>query len=121
MNLLGVGEADLHHLESLWDGPLGAAYAEFRDRAGAEVALAAALVETGVGLHELGRDVPSPGDLLIGDLCLARASRLLANHAARETQIAFAAAIEHAAASAAAGDGPGSIRALLLASLKDGR
>lgn len=121
MNGLDVAEADLRHLESLWTGPLGEAFAAYRDRAANQVALAAALVETGIGLHGLGRHVPSPGKLLIGDLCLARASRLLAHHASRDTQIAFAAAIEQAAATSAGGEGPGPIRTLLLAALKDGR
>lgn len=116
-----VREADLRHLESLWDGALGAAFAAFRAMAGPEVALAAALVETGIGLHGLGHHVPSPGELLIGDLCLARASRLLAHHAPRHTQIAFAGAIERAAATSAGGEGAGSIRDLLTAALEGGR
>lgn len=120
MNGIEIRDADLRHLESLWEGPLGDAFLDFRSMAPAEVALAAALVETGITLHGLGRHVPSPADLLVGDLCLARASRLLANHASSVTQIAFSNAIEQAAAASAGGRGPGSIRALLVAALKEG-
>ncbi|MDQ2923025.1 MAG: hypothetical protein M3Q90_01885, partial [Candidatus Dormibacteraeota bacterium] len=41
--------------------------------------------------------------LLIGDLCLARSARLLADTAPQSVQIAFARAIEYLSAAAAAG------------------
>jgi hypothetical protein len=120
MSTAGLRKADLRHLESLWSGPLGEAFAAFRALAEPSVALAAALVETGIGLHGLGRGVPSPGDLLVGDLCLARASRLLADHAPSRVQIAFSDAIERVAAAAAGGDAPAPVRGLLVAALEAG-
>jgi hypothetical protein len=104
---------DLRHLEIHWEGSLGEAYRAHRHRWPPKLALAAALVETGVGLHGLGRTVPSPVDLLLGDLCLARASRLLANEAGRVVQIAFARAIELAASAPTSGADLPMIRELL--------
>jgi hypothetical protein len=111
-------DADLAHLGSLWEGPLGHAYAAYRSLGSPKVALAAALVETGIDLHGLGRHVASPGDLLMGDLCFARASRLLAEEASRQVQVGVAKAIEHAAAGAAAGDGSHQVRRMLAAVLE---
>jgi hypothetical protein len=69
------------------------------------LALAAALIEVGVRLQGLGGDAAPPTTLLMGDLCLARGSRLLADHAPLEMQVAFARAIE-AMSSAAASELP---------------
>jgi hypothetical protein len=104
---------DLRHLESHWQGTLGEAYREHRRRWPPKLALAAALVETGITLHGLGRSVPSPLDLLLGDLCLARASRLLAHEAGRAVQIGFARAIEQAASAPAEGMAVPALRELL--------
>jgi hypothetical protein len=95
---------DLEHLEDLWQGQLSQRYNHYQEiTADGSLALAAALVETGVDLHCLGKGVPSPSRLLLGDLCLARASRVLAESAPPELQIGFAQAIEQVAA-AATGD-----------------
>ena len=102
--------ADLESLESIWDGSLRPAFEQHLEAASrlepgwrVPVALAAALVETGLDLQDLGRDVPDPGRLLLADLCLARASRLLSDTGDQELQVGFARAVEDAAAAAAAG------------------
>ena len=110
-----VLDAELTHLETLWDGRLGDAYRHYATSAPPRLALAAALVESGIVLHGLGSHLASPGNLLLGDLCLARASRLVAEEAGRETQIGFARAIERAATHAATGLGSASVRTLLTA------
>lgn len=110
-----VLDAELTHLEALWDGRLGDAYRHYATTARPRLALAAALVESGIGLHGLGSHLASPGNLLLGDLCLARASRLVAEEADGETQIGFARAIEQAAAEAATGLASTSVRTLLTA------
>ena len=102
---------ELEAIEPLWKAGLEAAYsAYFPATAGlgepqaARVALAAALVEIALELQRLGGQAPPPPpDLLRGDLCLARASRLLADTRDRRLQIAFARAIEDQSAAAAAG------------------
>jgi hypothetical protein len=111
-------DADLLHLSGLWEGRLGDAYAAYRTLGPPKVALAAALVETGIDLHGLGSHVASPAELLMGDLCFARASRLLAEEATYDVQVGVARAIEHAAADAAAGDGSASVRQRLRAVLE---
>jgi hypothetical protein len=107
-------ERDLDSLESLWESGLGRAYDAYVSL-GAEhrVALAAALVETALDLQALGRRAPQPGPLLLGDLCLARASRLLADVGDRRLQVGFARAIEEISTHAAAGDELPSARDLL--------
>src|SRR2546423_115962 len=80
------------------------AYLPYRHRhRDGRVALAAALVETGVTLQGLGGRGAPAGELLIGDLCLARASRLLADAGDQDLQVAFARAVERVAAESAAG------------------
>jgi hypothetical protein len=54
---------------------------------------------------------------LMGDLCLARGSRLLADHAPLEVQVAFARAVESVSAAAAAGQPAPATRPLLQQSL----
>jgi hypothetical protein len=54
---------------------------------------------------------------LIGDLCLARGSRLLADHAPLAVQVAFARAIESVSSSAASRQPAPSTRQLLVQSL----
>jgi hypothetical protein len=109
-------EVDEHlaGLESVWDGGLGDAYTFYRTRAGTGPALAAALVESALELQRLGRGAPDPPRLLLGDLCLARASRLLADTRDQELQVAFAAAVEQVAAAAAGGPAARPLRDLLL-------
>jgi hypothetical protein len=113
-------EADLRHLDGLWQGPLGDAYQHYRRLSDPRLALAAALVEIGIGLHGLGSHVATPGDLLLGDLCLARSSRLLAEAAGRFLQVRIARAIEHAAALAASGTSDLPVRALLTTAIEEG-
>ncbi len=100
-----IREADLAHLESLWEAGLGQAYDFYRPGVEPRVALAAALVETAVGLQGLGGPAAAAGELLIGDLCLARASRLLADTGSQPLQVAFARAVERVSAEAS-GDRP---------------
>jgi hypothetical protein len=101
-------------LESIWDRGLSDAYTFYRTRAGAGTALAAALVESALELQRLGCGAPDPPRLLLGDLCLARASRLLADTRNQELQVAFAAAVEQVAAAAAGGPPARPLRQLLL-------
>ena len=119
-----IVQEELESLESLWETGLEAAYQTYseatavlveenRDR----VALAAALVETALRLQRLGGRAASPPDLLRGDLCLARASRLLADARDQHLQISFARAIEATSAAAAAGRRPEPVRELLLAAI----
>jgi hypothetical protein len=102
-------------LESVWETGLSDAYAFYRDRTSPPVALAAALVESATRLQRLGEGAPDPPELLIGDLCLARASRLLADTGDQALQVAFAAAVERAAAAAAGGPAARPVRDLLVA------
>jgi hypothetical protein len=96
-------ERDLDSLESLWEGGLGRCYDAYAGLAADHrVALAAALVESALELQALGRPAPAPGSLLLGDLCLARASRLLADVGDRQLQVGFARAIEQVSTHAAA-------------------
>lgn len=123
-----VIDRELDRLEGLWDEGLAEAYRSYLDAAAAyqtaaqqKLALAAALVETGVRLQGLGGRAAPPATLLMGDLCLARSSRLLADAAPQELQIAFASAIELMSAAAAASQDPPSARALLLRAFEAGR
>jgi hypothetical protein len=56
----------------------------------------------------------------MGDLCLARSSRLLAGAATQAVQVAFARAIEEMSAAAASGAAAPGTRELLLLALKAG-
>lgn len=111
---------DLEGIEALWHDGLGSRYTDFLEAAGhlgeegPQVALAAALVETALGLQGLGGAAAEPAPLLLADLCLARASRLLADAGDQRLQIGFAQAVEHVAAAAAAGEAPEPVRQLLL-------
>jgi hypothetical protein len=100
---------ELESIESLWAAGLEEAFDAYQpatawvgDADAPRVALAAALVETALGLQRLGRPAPPAPDLLRGDLCLARASRLLADTRDRRLQVSFARAIEEQSAAAAA-------------------
>lgn len=114
MRALDLAPRDLETLETVWDSGLGSAYDAYRPLAAdSRVALAAALVETGIGLQGVGSHVAAPADLLLGDLCLARASRLLADVADQKLQIAFARVVERVASEAAAGGEVSDLRQLL--------
>jgi hypothetical protein len=119
-----VIEVELDRLEDLWADGLAEAYRSYLEAVSGypaadqpKLALAAALVEVGLRLQGLGgRAAPAPV-LLMGDLCLARSSRLLADAAAVALQVAFAMAIEETAAAAASGSPGRPVRELLLHAL----
>lgn len=125
MTTVQVLEPDLDRLEGLWPDGLADAYSEylktvhgFEPGRQPKLALAAALIEVGVRLQGLGTTAAPATTLLIGDLCLARGSRLLADHAPRAVQVAFARAVESLASSAASDQpAPASTRRLLVAAL----
>lgn len=120
-----AGLQELQGIESLWQDGLGEAFRVYAPAAAAlpepqrePVALAAALVESALTRQELGRAAAGPAPLLIADLCLARASRLLAEAASPALQIAFARVVEDAAALAASGSDGFRLRARLLDALR---
>lgn len=115
---LEVPASDLAYLERVWDGGLATTYERWRSRAEPRLALAAAMVETAVGLQRLGYAAAPPPDLLLADLCLARASRLLAGIGRRDLQVGFARAVESVAAEAAGGQVPPDISDLLEAQIR---
>jgi hypothetical protein len=103
-----VLEPELDRLHDLWSDGLSDAYRAYLDSVGhfadavqPKLALAAALIEVGVRLQGLGGRAAPPTTLLMGDLCLARGSRLLADNAPLEVQVAFARAIETVSSAAA--------------------
>ena len=114
-------ESDLGGLESVWESEIDSSYRFYRSKAASPVALAAALVEGAVSLQRLGGPAPDPLPLLLGDLCLARASRLLAEVGDQRLQIGFARAVEQVAARAAGGPEVPALRDLLLSSIEDRR
>ncbi len=118
---IDVPEADLQNLDVLWQDGLGERYDAYRLTAPPQVALAAALVETAVHLQGLGREVVQAGPLLLGDLCLARASRLLSDAGDQALQVSFASAVEEVSAAAAAGLEFRPVRDLLLNAITTGR
>lgn len=114
-------DQDIVRLEGLWENGLSGIYDVYFKAAPSahpQVVLAAALVEEGIALQNVGGRAADPAPLLLGDLCLARASRLLAASASLPLQVAFARAIEDVSAAAAAGDGVKSVRQLLLRAFK---
>ena len=119
-----VLDRELSRLEGLWDDGLAVSYHSYLEAVGsqapddqARLALAAALVEVGLKLQGLGGPAAPPAALLMGDLCLARSSRILTDYAPRPVQIAFARAVEKLSSAAAArGDAP-SVRELLVHAL----
>ncbi len=113
--------ADIERLETLWENGLSRTYDEYMAAAPTahpQVALAAALVEEGIGLQNVGGRAADAAPLLLGDLCLARASRLLAAASSLPLQVLFARAIEQVSAAAAAGEGAKPLRQLLLHALE---
>jgi hypothetical protein len=120
-----VVERELDRLEGLWSDGLSDAYRVYLESVGQfaagvqpRLALAAALIEIGVRLQGLGGRAAPPTTLLMGDLCLARGSRLLADHAPRAIQVAFAKAIESVASAAAAEQPAPATRQLLLGAIR---
>ena len=116
-----VIDRELERLEGLWTDGLSDAYRDYMDAvidfeqsAQPKLALAAGLVEVGIRLQSLGGRAAPPPLLLMGDLCLARASRLLADAAPQSVQVAFATAIESMSLAAAAGNAQPATRELLI-------
>ena len=119
-----VIDRELDRLEGLWSDGLSDSYRIYLESVDGfepdvqpRLALAAALIEVGVRLQGLGGGAAAPTTLLMGDLCLARGSRLLADHAPLAVQVAFARAIEVVAAAAAAQQPAPATRQLLQQSL----
>src|SRR6266704_450326 len=115
-------------LESLWADGLSDSYRSYLDAvvdhrpdAQPKLALAAALIEVGLRLQGLGGRAAPPPTLLMGDLCLARASRLLADAAGQSLQVAFAQAIETLSVAAASGQPARPVRELLVHALTAAR
>jgi hypothetical protein len=107
-------DRELESLDGLWTDGLGAAYDAYLALGpDSRVALAAALVETALDVQRLGDSAAPPGPLLLADLCLARASRLLADVRDSALQVGFARAIEEVSALAAAGEPLPPVRLLL--------
>jgi hypothetical protein len=119
---------ELDAIESLWKTGLEEAFTAYQpataslgEADASRVALAAALVETALGLQRLGGSAPPAPDLLRGDLCLARASRLLADTRDQRLQVSFARAIEDQSAAAAAEREPEPARERLLRAIAEAR
>ena len=115
---VAVIEPELDRLEGLWSDGLADSYHAYLDTIDQpKLALAAALIEVGLRLQGLGSRAAPPTTLLMGDLCLSRGSRLLADHATLPVQVAFARAIELLAAKAASEEAAPQARQLLTAAL----
>jgi len=119
-----VVDRELGRLEGLWADGLSESYRSYLDAVGNEkpdrqqkLALAAALVEVGLRLQGLGDRAAPPAQLLMGDLCLARSSRILTDAASRAVQIAFARAVEELSGAAAADRESPPVRDLLVKAL----
>jgi hypothetical protein len=119
-----VLDRELDRLEGLWSDGLSDAYRAYLASVNRydpvvqpKLALAAALIEVGVRLQGLGGRAAQPTTLLMGDLCLARGSRLLADHAPLAVQVAFARAIESVSTAAASDEPAPATRQLLQQSL----
>jgi hypothetical protein len=123
---LAIAPDELEDLEGLWEDRIRERYQIYLRPASpldaprrAQVALAAALVETALGLQRLGAGIAPAPELLLGDLCLARASRLLADMGDQRLQIGFARAVEEAAAAAATGRPLPAIRGRLIQAIEE--
>jgi len=117
-------DRELDRLEGLWSDGLSETYRVYLDSVRhfapgvqEKLALAAALIEVGTRLQGLGSRAAPPTTLLMGDLCLARGSRLLADHAPLAVQVAFARAIETVSSAAASRQTAPPTRTLLQQSL----
>jgi len=119
MSAVNVVTRELERLEGLWEDGLSDAYrsyleavSEFESADQPRLALAAALI--GIRLQGLGGRAAAAPTLLMGDLCLARSSRLLADAAPHSVQVAFARAIEEMSVAAASERPAPQIRNLLV-------
>ena len=114
-------DVELDRLQDLWTDGLSETYRSYLEAlsdhdpaAKPKLALAASLIEVGIRLQGLGGRAAPPTTLLMGDLCLARGSRLLTEAATKPVQVAFARAIEGLSAAAASGKPSAPVRELLL-------
>jgi len=121
-------DRELDRLRELWSDGLSDTYRVYLDSVRhfepgvqEKLALAAALIEVGTRLQGLGSRAAPPTTLLMGDLCLARGSRLLADHAPLAVQVAFARAIETVSSAAASQQDAPPTRTLLRQSLRAAR
>ncbi len=119
-----VLDRELQRLEGLWADGLSETYRSYLDEVAMHapdvqprVALAAALVEVGLRLQGLGGPAAPPAALLMGDLCLARSSRILTDFANKPVQIAFARAVEELSGAAASRVESRPVRELLVQAL----
>ena len=119
-----VLERELDRLEGLWAEGLAELYRTYLDEVDGhepelqpKLALAAALVEVGVRLQGLGGPAAPAAALLMGDLCLARSSRILTDSASQPIQIAFARAVEELSGAAASQGEMPAVRGLLVRAL----
>jgi hypothetical protein len=119
-----VLERELDRLEGLWAEGLAELYRSYLEEVDGhdpelqpKLALAAALVEVGVRLQGLGGSAAPPAALLMGDLCLARSSRILTDSASQPIQIAFARAVEELSGAAASHTEAPAVRGLLVRAL----
>jgi len=117
-------DRELDRLEGLWSDGLSDAYRDYLDAVHGfepdmqpKLALAAALIELGIRLQGLGGRAAPPTTLLVGDLCLARGSRILADNAPLAVQVAFAKAVESMSSAAASEQPAPPVRGLLRLSL----
>jgi hypothetical protein len=108
---------ELLGLEAAWSPGLEGSYQAYLEWGPPRVALAAAFVERAVELHGLGQPAARATELLMGDLCLARASRLLADEGDQRLQVQFALVVERVASAAAAREPVPAARELLLAAI----
>ena len=125
---VAVIDQELERLDGLWDDGLRDSYMSYLEAVSAyepaaqpKLALAAALIEVGLRLQGLGGRAAAPALLLMGDLCLARSSRLLADAASQRVQVAFAKAIEEMSVAAASRSAARPIRELLLGAFENAR
>jgi hypothetical protein len=120
-----VLERELDRLQSVWTEGLADVYDAYLDvidhghepELRPKLALAAALVEVGVRLQGLGGPAAPATELLLGDLCLARSSRILTDSATQATQVAFARAVEELSGAAASNREAAGVRELLTRAL----
>ena len=121
---VAVPDRELQRLEGLWADGLSETYRSYLEEvathstdAQPRLALAAALVEVGLRLQGLGGPAAPPAALLMGDLCLARSSRILTDSATKPVQIAFARAVEELSGAAASRIESRPVRELLVRAL----
>src|SRR5438552_1750900 len=120
-------EVELDRLEDLWSDGLSETYRSYIEALSdhdlavrPKLGLAASLIEVGLRLQGLGGRAAPPPTLLMGDLCLARGSRLLTENAPLAVQVAFARAIESMSSAAASEQPTPTTRQLLATALGAG-